>query len=200
MAEQPEGKRAWGAFDQQIADMWKKLTDESMITSEEFRTILRGSSYLQELRTYFGRKFSEDETGSFLTPEQRTAILMMTRKALVYKQEQAQAFFNSLEGQWKDNKYEIGGYKKATAPIVDLVNTELEPFDVEAAEYQAALQTSPNADVVEEVVDPEGGPYRAEVIVGDPGDRSTWTIKLQDGTVVQFDIENPEHRKIIGLD
>ena len=204
MAEQPEGKRAWGAFDQQIADMWKKLTDESMITSEEFRTILRGSSYLQELRTYFGRKFSEDETGSFLTPEQRTAILMMTRKALVYKQEQAQAFFNSLEGQWKDNKYEISGYKKATAPIVELINTELEPFDVEAAEYQAALNTSPirdSADVVEEVTTKvEKGDWIAEVIIGDPQDMSTWKIETPTGEFVTLDLNNPEHRKWYNLD
>jgi hypothetical protein len=129
---------------------------------------------------------------------------MMTRKALVYKQEQAQAFFNSLEGQWKDNKYEISGYKKATAPIVELINTELEPFDVEAAEYQAALNTSPirdSADVVEEVTTKvEKGDWIAEVIIGDPQDMSTWKIETPTGEFVTLDLNNPEHRKWYNLD
>jgi len=200
MSEQPEGQRAWGAFDQQIADMWKKLTDESMITSEEFRTILEGTGYTQQLVAFFKKRFSDDATGSFLTPEQRTSILVMTRLALEYKQGQAQEYFTSLADQWKDNKYEVSGYTKATAPIVDLVNTELEPFNLDEPALQEALKSSPNADVVEEVTTKvEKGDWIAEVIIGDPQDMSTWKIETPTGEFVTLDLNNPEHRKWYNL-
>ena len=201
MAEIPVGERAWGVFDQQIADLWKKLTDKSMITSEEFRTILEGTGYLQQLVAILRKRFSEDATGSFLVPEQRRGILEMTRMALEYKQERAKEFFDTIATRWNKDVLEIEAFNKATGPITEFINQALPDFDVYDPKYAAVLNLSPPGNEATETA--EGiGEYKFgghNITKGDDFLPSTWTIKTPTGETVSFDIGNPEHKKWAGL-
>ena len=201
MAEIAVGERAWGVFDQQIADLWKKLTDKSMITSEEFRTILEGTGYTQQLVAFLKKRFSEDSTGSFLTPEQRRGILEMTRMALEYKQEQAKGFFASIATRWSEDDLEKEAFNKATGAITDFINQALPEFNVRDPKYAEALDLSPTRNEATETA--EGiGEYKFgghNITKGDDFLPSTWTIKTPTGETVSFDIGNPEHKKWAGL-
>ena len=201
MAKIPVGERAWGVFDQQIADLWKKLTDESMITSEEFRTILEGTGYLQQLAAFLRKRFSEDATGSFLTPEQRRGILEMTRMALEYKQERAKEFFDTIATRWNKDDLEIEAFNKATGPITEFINQALPEFDVYDPKYAEVLNLSPKGREATETA--EGiGEYkfgRHNITMEDAFRNETWTIKTPTGETVPFDIGNPEHKKWAGL-
>ena len=78
MAQITPGSEAYGTYDQFIADLWKKITDKSMITTEEFRTILEGQSWIDQIRLQIEKAIDGPKgRGSFLSPTQRRAILTM---------------------------------------------------------------------------------------------------------------------------
>lgn len=193
MARAEPGDRAWGTFDQQIADVWKKLTDTSMITSEEFRTILEGSSYTQQLVAFLKKRFSEDETGAFLTPEQRRSILDMTRMALVYKQGQAQEFFSTLGSNWEASDIEREAFKKATNPITVSLEEVIPEIDLsETSPYAEALRLSPGADREgSEVIVQEGFNYQTDFDMGSmyPSD---WKVRIN-GIWIPYDEKKHKH-------
>ena len=96
-----DDKLAAGNFDQFMADLWKKLTDESMITSEEFRVLTKGDKPLNAWRLKIANLMDQPRgRGAFLTGPARRALITMARLALDYKKTQATDLLAGYETEW----------------------------------------------------------------------------------------------------
>ena len=96
-----DNKLAAGNFDQFMADLWKKLTDESMITSEEFRVLTKGDKPLNAWRLKIANLMDQPRgRGAFLTGPARRVLITMARLALDYKKKQATGLLAGYETEW----------------------------------------------------------------------------------------------------
>ena len=108
---QKDMESAWksetpGMFDLPVIDMWKKITDQSMITQEELRSYLAAQGY----KLAFMTRLDNIQRGAQLSGPQRQAMMTAIHHALTVRGSMLMGYYSHIKGIY-NKKYgaETGG-------------------------------------------------------------------------------------------
>jgi hypothetical protein len=82
-----------GQYDLQVVDMWKKITDKSMITQEELRSYLVAQGY----KLAFVTSIEKLKTGAQLSGPQRQAMMTAIHHALTIRGEMLNGYYSQIK-------------------------------------------------------------------------------------------------------
>ena len=89
-----------GQYDLQVVDMWKKITDKSMITQEELRSYLVAQGY----KLAFVTSLEKLVSGAQLSGPQRQAMMTSIHHALTIRGEMLNGYYSQIKDVY-DSKY-----------------------------------------------------------------------------------------------